>query len=76
VRQAETGDQASHSTLLQHVTRHRPDWQDTLGLTHIGGTFHFGGLDQSATLRSIELFAREVAPVFSPVRSLAPLGRR
>jgi natural product biosynthesis luciferase-like monooxygenase protein len=51
-------------------------WQDTLGLTHIGGTFHFGGLDQSATLRSLELFAREVAPMFSPVRSLTPLGHR
>jgi natural product biosynthesis luciferase-like monooxygenase protein len=37
-------------------------WQQELGLTHIGGTFHFGGLEQSATLRSLELFAREVAP--------------
>jgi alkanesulfonate monooxygenase SsuD/methylene tetrahydromethanopterin reductase-like flavin-dependent oxidoreductase (luciferase family) len=37
-------------------------WQQELGLTQIGGTFHFGGLEQSATLRSLELFAREVAP--------------
>lgn len=39
-------------------------WRDTLGITHIGGTFHFGGLSQETTLRSIELFAQEVAPVF------------
>jgi alkanesulfonate monooxygenase SsuD/methylene tetrahydromethanopterin reductase-like flavin-dependent oxidoreductase (luciferase family) len=37
-------------------------WQTELGLTHFGGTFHFGGLEQSATLCSLELFAREVAP--------------
>ncbi len=42
-------------------------WQQTLGLTHIGGTFHFGGLDQAATLRSLQLFAYEVAPAFAPV---------
>lgn len=41
-------------------------WQDTLRLTHIGGVFHFGGMEQQATLRSIELFAREVAPAFQP----------
>ena len=40
-------------------------WQRTLDLTNIGGTFHFGGLDQQATLHSLELFAREVAPKFS-----------
>jgi alkanesulfonate monooxygenase SsuD/methylene tetrahydromethanopterin reductase-like flavin-dependent oxidoreductase (luciferase family) len=40
-------------------------WRRTLDLTHIGGTFHFGGLDQQATLRSLELFAREVAPRFT-----------
>jgi alkanesulfonate monooxygenase SsuD/methylene tetrahydromethanopterin reductase-like flavin-dependent oxidoreductase (luciferase family) len=37
-------------------------WRDALGITHLGGTFHFGGLDQAATLRSLDLFAREVAP--------------
>lgn len=41
-------------------------WRETLGITHIGGTFHFGGLSQEATLRSLDLFAREVAPVFQP----------
>jgi alkanesulfonate monooxygenase SsuD/methylene tetrahydromethanopterin reductase-like flavin-dependent oxidoreductase (luciferase family) len=40
-------------------------WRRTLDLTHVGGTFHFGGLDQQTTLRSLELFAREVAPRFS-----------
>jgi natural product biosynthesis luciferase-like monooxygenase protein len=40
-------------------------WQNTLNLTQIGGTFHFGGLDQQATLRSLELFAQEVAPHFT-----------
>ncbi|HYY87918.1 MAG TPA: LLM class flavin-dependent oxidoreductase [Chloroflexota bacterium] len=40
-------------------------WRDTLGINHLGGTFHFGGLSQEATLRSIELFAREVAPAFA-----------
>jgi len=45
-------------------------WRDTLGITHIGGTFHFGGLSQEATLRSLELFAHEVAPAFREVPSL------
>jgi hypothetical protein len=40
-------------------------WQDTLGITLLGGTFHYGGLDQRATLRSIELFAQEVMPAFA-----------
>jgi alkanesulfonate monooxygenase SsuD/methylene tetrahydromethanopterin reductase-like flavin-dependent oxidoreductase (luciferase family) len=40
-------------------------WKRTLNLTHIAGTFHFGGLDQRATLRSLELFAHEVAPHFA-----------
>jgi natural product biosynthesis luciferase-like monooxygenase protein len=46
-------------------------WRDTLGLTHIGGTFHFGGLSQEATLRSLELFAREVAPAFRDQQTAA-----
>jgi natural product biosynthesis luciferase-like monooxygenase protein len=45
-------------------------WRDTLGITHIGGTFHFGGLSQEATLRSLQLFAREVAPAFREVLAL------
>jgi natural product biosynthesis luciferase-like monooxygenase protein len=49
-------------------------WQDTLGLTHIGGTFHFGGLDQAATLHSLDLFARHVSPAFTRVESRASAG--
>jgi alkanesulfonate monooxygenase SsuD/methylene tetrahydromethanopterin reductase-like flavin-dependent oxidoreductase (luciferase family) len=37
-------------------------WRDKLGITLLAGTFNFGGLDQAATLRSLELFATEVAP--------------
>lgn len=68
---------AAGSSFDQHVAEFKviagsPDdciervryWRDTLGITHIGGTFHFGGLSQEATLRSIGLFAREVAPAF------------
>ena len=46
-------------------------WRETLGLTHIGGTFHFGGLAQDATLRSLELFAREVMPAFQQSQETA-----
>jgi alkanesulfonate monooxygenase SsuD/methylene tetrahydromethanopterin reductase-like flavin-dependent oxidoreductase (luciferase family) len=52
-------------------------WRSTLGLTHIGGTFHFGGLDQRVTLGSLELFASEVAPRFAPNNlgtAAAPVG--
>jgi hypothetical protein len=35
--------------------------RDKHGITYFGGNFAFGGLDQSQTLRSMELFAREVA---------------
>jgi natural product biosynthesis luciferase-like monooxygenase protein len=46
-------------------------WRETLGITQIGGTFHFGGLAQEPTLRSIELFAREVEPAFREPEPLA-----
>lgn len=39
-------------------------WQEQLGITQIGGTFHFGGMAQDVAMRSIERFAREVAPRF------------
>jgi natural product biosynthesis luciferase-like monooxygenase protein len=32
------------------------------GITHLGLTFHFGGLDHAVGLRSIELWGREVVP--------------
>ena len=78
----EAGYWRTNSTLEQHAAEYRaiagrPDecvaqlryWQETLGINHLGGTFHFGGLPQAVTLRSIELFAREVAPALreSPV---------
>lgn len=35
---------------------------EVVGATHIGLTFHFGGLSQNKVLRSMERFAREVLP--------------
>ena len=49
-------------------------WRNALGLTHIGGTFHFGGLDQAATLRSLRLFARYVVPAFRPASAAASVS--
>jgi alkanesulfonate monooxygenase SsuD/methylene tetrahydromethanopterin reductase-like flavin-dependent oxidoreductase (luciferase family) len=39
-------------------------WQETLGLTSVSGTFHFGGLPQELALRNIRLFAEHVMPAF------------
>jgi alkanesulfonate monooxygenase SsuD/methylene tetrahydromethanopterin reductase-like flavin-dependent oxidoreductase (luciferase family) len=51
-------------------------WRDTLGLTTLSGTFHFGGLPQELALRSIRLFAERVMPAFGhtgrPHDSAAP----
>jgi hypothetical protein len=35
---------------------------ETIGTTHIGLTFHFGGLSQHKVLKSMERFARLVMP--------------
>jgi natural product biosynthesis luciferase-like monooxygenase protein len=35
---------------------------DVVGATHVGLTFHFGGLSQDRVLRSMERFARQVRP--------------
>jgi natural product biosynthesis luciferase-like monooxygenase protein len=35
---------------------------EVVGVTHIGLTFHFGGLSQDRVLKSMELFARHVRP--------------
>jgi alkanesulfonate monooxygenase SsuD/methylene tetrahydromethanopterin reductase-like flavin-dependent oxidoreductase (luciferase family) len=35
---------------------------ETFGLTHLGLTFHFGGLSQDAGLRTVDLWGRAVAP--------------
>jgi alkanesulfonate monooxygenase SsuD/methylene tetrahydromethanopterin reductase-like flavin-dependent oxidoreductase (luciferase family) len=37
-------------------------WAASVGVTHLGLTFHFAGIDHSATLRAIELWGRAVAP--------------
>ena len=37
---------------------------DVVGATHIGLTFHFGGLSQDKVLKSMERFARSVMPHF------------
>jgi hypothetical protein len=37
-------------------------WLEGFGVTHLGLTFHFGGLDHAAALHAIELWGREVAP--------------
>jgi alkanesulfonate monooxygenase SsuD/methylene tetrahydromethanopterin reductase-like flavin-dependent oxidoreductase (luciferase family) len=36
----------------------------TLGVTQIALTFHFGGIDHQAALRAVELWGRAVAPAF------------
>lgn len=37
-------------------------WQETLGLTSISGTFHFGGMPQELALRNIRMFRDRVMP--------------
>jgi hypothetical protein len=37
---------------------------EVVGTTHIGLTFHFGGLRQDKVLKSMERFARFVMPAF------------
>jgi natural product biosynthesis luciferase-like monooxygenase protein len=45
-------------------------WRETLGLTTVSGTFHFGGMPHEQALRSIRLFGERVIP------ALAPAGAR
>ena len=37
-------------------------WLESIGVTHLGLTFHFGGMEHAAALRAIELWGRAVAP--------------
>jgi alkanesulfonate monooxygenase SsuD/methylene tetrahydromethanopterin reductase-like flavin-dependent oxidoreductase (luciferase family) len=37
-------------------------WRESVGLTTISGTFHFGGMPQEMTLKNIRLFAERVMP--------------
>jgi alkanesulfonate monooxygenase SsuD/methylene tetrahydromethanopterin reductase-like flavin-dependent oxidoreductase (luciferase family) len=39
-------------------------WRESVGLTTISGTFHFGGMPQELALKSIRLFADKVMPQF------------
>ncbi|HZT06198.1 MAG TPA: LLM class flavin-dependent oxidoreductase [Chloroflexota bacterium] len=39
-------------------------WKETIGLTTMSGTFHFGGMPQELALRNIRLFAERVMPEF------------
>jgi len=45
---------------------------ETFGITDLGLTFHFGGLDHAAGLRAVELWGREVAPAVRA--ALRPAG--
>jgi natural product biosynthesis luciferase-like monooxygenase protein len=44
-------------------------WRETLGLTTISGTFHFGGMPQEQALRNLRLFAERVMPAFAPAEA-------
>jgi len=39
-------------------------WRESVGLTTISGTFHFGGMPQEMALKNIRLFADKVMPEF------------
>jgi hypothetical protein len=39
-------------------------WRDSVGLTAISGTFHFGGMPQELAMKNIRLFAEKVMPQF------------
>ena len=44
-------------------------WVETLGLTAVSGSFHFGGMPQEQAYGNLRLFAEKVMPAFSsPVR--------
>jgi alkanesulfonate monooxygenase SsuD/methylene tetrahydromethanopterin reductase-like flavin-dependent oxidoreductase (luciferase family) len=40
-------------------------WRQELGFDHIVGRMHLHGMDQSAVLRSMELFAEQVRPALA-----------
>jgi alkanesulfonate monooxygenase SsuD/methylene tetrahydromethanopterin reductase-like flavin-dependent oxidoreductase (luciferase family) len=50
------------ATVIRQIER----IQETVGITHFNCSFWFGDLEQARVLRSMELFAREVMPAFSP----------
>jgi alkanesulfonate monooxygenase SsuD/methylene tetrahydromethanopterin reductase-like flavin-dependent oxidoreductase (luciferase family) len=46
-------------------------WIDTLGLTAVSCTFHFGGMPQEPALKNIRLFGEKVLPAFEHVPAKA-----
>jgi alkanesulfonate monooxygenase SsuD/methylene tetrahydromethanopterin reductase-like flavin-dependent oxidoreductase (luciferase family) len=48
-------------TVIRQIARLR----DQVGITHFNCSFWFGDLDHHRIMRSMELFAHEVMPVFS-----------
>ena len=53
------GDPATCKAQLQHIGAE-------LGVTHVGGVYHFGGLAQDRVLASMQLVGSEVAPALRP----------
>jgi alkanesulfonate monooxygenase SsuD/methylene tetrahydromethanopterin reductase-like flavin-dependent oxidoreductase (luciferase family) len=45
-------------------------WSETLGLTTVSGTFHFGGMPHEQALRSLRLFAERVMPALKAPASV------
>jgi alkanesulfonate monooxygenase SsuD/methylene tetrahydromethanopterin reductase-like flavin-dependent oxidoreductase (luciferase family) len=58
-RHAIVGDPARCVEMLEY-------WRETLGLTTISGTFHYGGMPHELALRSLRLFAERVMPALAP----------
>jgi alkanesulfonate monooxygenase SsuD/methylene tetrahydromethanopterin reductase-like flavin-dependent oxidoreductase (luciferase family) len=58
-RHAIVGDPARCIEMIEY-------WRETLGLTCLSGTFHFGGMPQDLALRNLRLFAERVMPAFAP----------
>lgn len=49
--------------------------REELGVTHVAGVFHFGGLAQERVLESMQRFGTEVAPVLRAEGAGVPAGR-
>lgn len=46
-------------------------WIETLGMTTLSGSFHFGGMPQDLALKNIRLFSEKVMPALSSVGARA-----
>jgi hypothetical protein len=49
-------------------------WLDTIGVTHLGLTFRFGGMEHGAALHAMELWAREVGPTMRAMSGAPTTG--